>query len=492
MDQKRSSISRSKIGANVFLQVVLFFLLFGIVNYLGFQHYKRWDFSRDQKYSLSSQTRRVVSNLKKPTHLIVFFSGGSDIAQDVTSLLKEYAFASKKMIDVEVVDPFMAMARAREVATQYKLRDNDNVVIIDYDGRSKFVNAASMAEYEPSFSPVDKPRLKAFKGEEALTSALIEISEENVNKIHTLLGHGETALDSDPSLDGLKSYIERQNIKIEPLKLSDVEAVPPDTKTLFIIAPKYDFSDTELLALRSYWEKRGRIWIFLNPGSDTPKLSAFLADLGITVHGDQVMRTMPLKLASGMVTGILKEITGDFVPGSPITKRLGNVTASFQGGATQSLGLDAERVKASDIKLKPLIQASKGFWGEARYATAASSGVFFDPREDHINPVVAASAEKGGISEDRVRVDSSRLIVIGNASFITNSVLTEADLDFVLSGINWLLAREELIGIAPKPVRNLALSLTQAQISSIALWVMIAIPAFPIVFGTLVWLKRRR
>ena len=158
MDQK-SSISRSKIGVNVFLQSVLCLLRFGIVNYLGFQHYKRWDFSRDQKYTLSSQTKRVISSLKKPTHLIVFFSGGSDITQDVVSLLKEYAFASKKMIDVEVVDPFMAMARAREVATQYKLRDNDNVVIVDYGGRSKFVNAASMAEYEPTFSQIDKPRL---------------------------------------------------------------------------------------------------------------------------------------------------------------------------------------------------------------------------------------------------------------------------------------------------------------------------------------------
>lgn len=490
MDQK-PSISRSKIGVNVFFQIVLYLLLFGIVNYLSFQHYKRWDFSRDQKYTLSSQTKRVVSSLKKPTHLIVFFSGGSDIAQDVNSLLKEYAFASKKLIDVEVVDPFMAMARAREVATQYKLRDNDNVVIIDYDGRSKFVSAASMADYEPTFSPVDKPRLKAFKGEEALTSALIEISEEGANKIYSLSGHGESALDADPTLEGLKAFIERQNIKVEPLKLSDVEVVPPDTKALFIIAPKYDFSDTELLALRAYWEKRGRIWVFLNPGSGTPKLGAFLAELGITVHDDQVMKTVPLKLSGGMVTGILKEITGDFVPGSPITKRLGNVTALFRGGSTQSLGLDPERVKSNDIKVQPLIQASKGFWGEARYATA-STGVFFDPREDHINPVVAASAEKGGISEDRVRVESSRLIATGNASFLGNEVITEADMDFVLSGVNWLLAREELIGIAPKPVRNLALSMTQAQISSIAFWVMIAIPAIPVLFGIMVWLKRRR
>lgn len=489
---KNSSISRAKIGVNVLLQTVLFVVLFGIVNYLGFNHYKRWDFSRDQKYTLSAQTKKVISSLKKPAHVIVFFSGGSDIAGNVSNLLKEYAFASKKMIDVEVVDTFLSMARAREISTLYKLRDNDNVVIIDYDGRQKFVNAPSMAEYEPSFNPMDKPRLKTFKGEEAITSALIQISEEGANKIYGLEGHGEVALDSDPAVEGLKAYIERQNVKIESLKLSDVEVVPADAKALFIIAPKYDFSDRDLLSLRAFWEKRGRIWVFLNPGSSTPKLAGFLDELGITPNDDQVLKTMPVKLASGLVTGILKEITGDFVPGSPITKRLANVNASFQGGATQSLTLDADRVKASGIEVKPLIKASKGFWGESRYTTATASGAYFDPREDRINPVVAASAEKGGVNDDRVRVNSSRLIVVGNASFLANSVLTEADLDFVLNGLNWLLAREELIGIVAKPVRNLSLSLTQSQMGSIQLLVMGAIPACAAAIGIFVWLKRRR
>jgi len=472
----------------VLLQVALFFLIFAMANYLGFNYYKRWDFSRDQKYTLSSHTKRVLSNLKKPVHLVIFFSGESDIAKDVGSLLREYAYASKKMVDVETIDPFFAPVRAREVATKYKLGSGENLVIIDYDGRKQFINAASMAEYEPAFSPQDKPRLKAFKGEEALTSALIKITEGNANKLYCLTGHGEAALDLDPTFSALKTYIERQNIKIEPLKLSDSEVIPPDAKVLFIPGPKADFSDRDLLALRSYWAGRGRVWVSLNPGSRTPKLCAFLSELGITANDDQVLRTVTLP--GGVMTGILKEITGDFIPGSPITKRLGSVTASFQGGPTQSLSLDGERVKANAIKLQPLIRASKGYWGEVRYTETAR--VYFDPKEDHINPVVAAAAEKGAPIDDRFQVDSSRLIVVGNTTFLDNQWFTEADLDFVLSGINWLLAREELIGVAPKPVRNFSLSLTEAQLGSIFLLVMIVIPACAGVMGLVVWLKRRR
>ena len=438
----------------------------------------------------------MLANLKKPVHLVVFFSGTSPVAQDAINLLQEYSYASKKMVEVEVVDPFhsLTLARAREIATQYKLRDNDNVIIVDYEGRTKFVSAPQMAEFEPSLNLLDKPRMKAFKGEAAITGALIEITEEGTNPIYALAGHGETTLDADPALSGLKDYIERQNIKVNPLKLTDVEMIPPDARALFIIAPKYDFSDLDLLALRAYWSKRekpGRIFVFLEPGSSTPNLCAFLSEAGIVVNDDRVLRTMPVRLASGIVRGVLKEITGDFVAGTPITKRLTNVSASFTGGATQSLTLDTERSKAVGIKLKPLIQASKGFWGETDYKNAAQ-GVYFDPKEDHIDPVVAASAEKGAPVDDRVRVDSSRLIVVGSSAFLSNQTITEADMDFVLNSLNWLLDREEVIGIAPKTAHNLSLNLTQSQLSLMALLLMGAIPAGAGALGIIVWLKRRR
>ena len=494
---KNSSIPRFRIGLNVLVQSVVFLLLFAIANHLGFNHYKRWDFSRDQKYTLSSQTKRVLANLKKPVHFVVFFSGESPIAKDAVGLLNEYAYASKKMINVEVVDPFnvLNLGRAREIAIQYKLRENDSVIIVDYDGRTKFVSASQMAEFEPSLNLLDKARLKSFKGEAALTSALLEITEPGANQIYSIAGHGETALDADPSLSGLKDYIERQNIKLDPLKLTDVEMIPPDAKALCIVAPKYDFSDTEVAMLRAYWGKRqkpGRIFVFLEPNSPTPKLSALLSELGVIVNDDRVLRTMPIRLDTGIVRGILKEITGDFVAGPSITKRLGNVTALFKGGETQSLTLDAERGKENAIKLQPLIQASKGFWGETRYAEGVTKGVYFDPKEDHINPIVAVSAEKGAPSDDRMRVDSSRLIVVGSASFLSNDNMTEADLDFVLNGLNWLLDREEVSGIAPKAAHNLSLHLTDSQMSLIALLVMGAIPCGAGALGFVVWLRRRR
>lgn len=482
-----SSINRTRISFNVLIQVITLFAIVLMLNVFAFNHYRRWDLSRDQKYTLSDQTRRVVENLKTPVQFIVFFTGQSEIGGDLKTLLAEYGYLSKKNIAVEIVDPFLNLTRAREVASKYKLGANENVVIVDHGGQSKLVNASDMAEYEPALSPLAPPRLTAFKGEQVLTRALLEVTEQGANRVYAIAGHGEPAIDGE-QLSGLKELIERQNIQIEPLTLGDIDTIPPQTQTLLLIGPKYDFSDRDLAVLHTYWEKKGRLFVFLDPNSLTPKLTAFLTGIGITPNPDRVLRTVPLM---GQMTGVLKEITADFLPGSAITKRLDNVSTAMMGG-TQSLTLDADRVKSDNIRLTPLLRASKGFWADIEYEITPGGSIFFDPKVDTATPVVAASAERGGLSDDRVQLDTARLIVVGNSGLIDRKALTVPTLDFVLSGINWLLDREQLIGITPKTVRNFSLNLSDAQISSLATLTMGVIPGAAALLGFLVWLKRRR
>ena len=486
MSKQKSSVDRAAISFNVAVQLLAVLVIVVLINQLAFNHYRRWDFSRDQKYSLAEQSKRIVSKLKQPVQFTLFFSGESDIYADVNALLKEYAYAGKGKVQVEVVDPYMNLTRAREVAAKYKLGANENVVIIDYDGKSKVINSNALAEYEPAFNPAEKPRLMTFKGEQALTGGLIEVTEKNAVKVYYLSGHGETTL-NEAAVSGLKTFVERQNIQLEALRLADVDAVPADARALFIIAPKYDFSERDLLLLKGYWAKKGRILTLLDPVFNTPDLLAFLDEQGVKVNDDRVLRTVPM----GQVTGILREITGDFVPGSPITKRLDNVNAMFLG-VTQSLSLDEERVKPLNIKLQPLIKASKGFWGETRYDNSGGRGVFYDPKEDRASPTVAASVEKGALSDARVQIDSARMVVVGNATFVNNDAMTEADLDFFLSSMNWLLERDQLMGITPKAVRNFSLNLTQTQMSYLAGLVLVAIPFTAGLLGLISWLKRRR
>jgi ABC-type uncharacterized transport system involved in gliding motility auxiliary subunit len=120
---------------------------------------------------------------------------------------------------------------------------------------------------------------------------------------------------------------------------------------------------------------------------------------------------------------------------------------------------------------------------------------FFDPQKDHIGPLnVAVAAEKGGLEDRRVKVDTSRLVVVGNGELLGNNAyrLSEGiNLDLAVNALNWLLDREELVGIPPKEKKNIALSLDEKQLRNLAVAVMVAVPGFVALLGLLNWWQRR-
>ena len=66
-------------------------------------------------------------------------------------------------------------------------------------------------------------------------------------------------------------------------------AIPADIKTIMIAGPQYDFSDREMKLLRDFWNKQGRILLLVDPAAKTPKLLAFLNELGVKVNDDRLM-----------------------------------------------------------------------------------------------------------------------------------------------------------------------------------------------------------
>ncbi|HEY5744012.1 MAG TPA: Gldg family protein, partial [Terrimicrobiaceae bacterium] len=197
---EKLGIPRQRIRFNVALQVLAMLVLLVAVNYFSFNHYARADFSRSQKFVLSDQTKRVLRELKKPVRVTVFFSptvlsSESALFPDVQNLLKELIFSGRSKIEVEYVDPTRDLSRARELQEQYKFSASENVLILDYDGRSKFVPVSEMADFDMAAGGSDeRPRLLAFKGEQAMTNAMIALINPERLKVYFLEGHGEPGI----------------------------------------------------------------------------------------------------------------------------------------------------------------------------------------------------------------------------------------------------------------------------------------------------------
>ena len=495
-------VPRRAIRFNVAVQIIAMAVLLVAVNYFSFNHYVRADFSRSQKFVLSEQTKRALRSLDKGRlRITVLFSPTSASPEtalygDVRNLLKELIFSSRfsgrKRIEVEFVDPTRDLSRARELQGRYKFNATENVLILEYDGRTEFVPAARMGDFD--LTPVmagEPPRLVAFTGEQAVTNAIIALTNPEKKKIYFLEGHGEPSIGEGSPVSVFLENLRRQNVSLAPLSLASIDSVPSDCAMLAILGSRYDLSEREAAIIEQYWAgQQGRLLVALDPDAKTLRLDGILARAGIIPMDNRVLRTVQLPFA----TGILRDVTGDFMPDSTVTKRLVD-TRILLTGATQSLGIDASQAKTAGLQLWPLIRASEPFWGEADYITDEKKGVRYDDGRDVGYPVyLAVAAARGGVTDDRVQVESSKLVAVGNAQFVLDSAVAQAgqaNLDFLSSASNWLLDRGALTGVIPKNVEHYKLSLSDSQMGLIALYTMVVMPGVAALLGLIAWLRRR-
>ena len=485
-------IGRIRIGLNVLVQIVLILFLVAMVNSFSFRHYARWDFSRDQKYTLSDKTKRFLDTLKGKMHITVFFSPNTPITADVENLLTEYQYAGKGKIDLEHIDPERNLSRAKELFDKYKVVTDESLLVLDYEGRNKTVKASEMADIDQSGMAIGEgPRVAAFKGEQAITSAMIDLVEGKKKILGYVTGHKEPALTEGTSpITVLKTFIENENIKFQGLNLLDLDAIPADVKAVMIVGPQYDFSDREMKLLRDFWDKQGRILLLLDPAAKTPKLRGFLNELGVKVNDDRLMVFLRTGIEELALT---RDVQARFVGDSPATKRLGDVRALFLGG-TSSLTLEPDRVRAANIRVEPLIQAEKGYFAETDYNTDNQAKFQADAKQNSNVPLtIGAAVEKGGSADQRVQMNSPRLAVVSNATFVQDNAITQDQqgLDFISGSVNWLLSREQLIGIAPKIPKPLTFSLSEEELRRLRWIVLLFMPLVPAVIGTMMWWQRR-
>lgn len=493
------AFKRVTIGLNVLTQTLVFAALIAMVNYVSFRHFKRWDFTRNQKYALAPLTKNLLASLKKPVKAVVFFPSAQTIAQDVSSLLREYEYASDKKLTVETVDPYRNLLRAKELSEKYKFGSSDNIVILDFDGKTKFINAQEMADIDNSGMMMGQPpTVRAFKGEEAITSALLALTEDKQNKVYFLSGHGES-VPNGQDISALKAFIERENIKLDVLNLSNVDAVPADASAVVVMGPRADYSEREIKLLGDYWtEKKGRLFFLLGGYVKIPKLSEWLSSQGITPQQDVVIRSgNMLMIENGQPVlrqGTVPTAVGAVPPpAKPVLKEIVGFDLQLPG-YSQSIAIDAAKASAEKVRVTDLLVTSPEFWGETEFVPRDSKPATRDQGKDHLGPLkLAVAAEKGGLDDPRVKVETGRMVVVGNAAFVSNDGLrvSEAGIDFAVNSLNWLINREHLAGIPPKPKQAVRLSLNEKQMGTLALTVIGIIPSLVALIGVGAWWRRR-
>ena len=112
---------------------------------------------------------------------------------------------------------------------------------------------------------------------------------------------------------------------------------------------------------------------------------------------------------------------------------------------------------------------------------------------DRPGPVpVAVAVERGPISGIDVDLEPTRLVVVGDSTFADNGALERGcNTDFFMSALNWLLGREELLDIPPRPPDQLSIFMTRAQLDKIFWIAAAAMPGIMVLLWAAVRWRRR-
>jgi hypothetical protein len=497
-------LNRWGLGTFSVLQTTLLAIIVIALNYLAFHHYTRTDLSRSADYTLSPATQRylkseAISGRDKPINWVMAFRRTSPFYERVRVLAEEYERLSNGKIKLKVVDPLRNPDRMQEITAAYGLTLVRDMIIIDSRNdkspvttedahKTRVLNAhikLVVAEDMGVFTAAAGTRkLTGFQGEAMLTARLVESIEGQPRKMALLAD--KSRIDGEDSLSPRKSLEETlrfQKIELNEIHLSGLTDIPADVGGIVLVAPKYDFTEAELAVLDRYWNQpRAAILVLLDAGEAPPKLRAFLRGNGITPRKDRVVAREKKSLVT--------TARCVFTKGVEFTRDLAGQTTEF-GGASSSLDI---REGADDLlnrRIYPmgLIQVLDGFWGETKFGQGNEA---FDEKEDNKPPLyLAACVTRGAQSDDRYATDTSRLVAISNTDFLSPKYQSAENLDFLASAVNWLIGRESLAGIGPRPLGTYKLPLLDAQVSFINRVNLFFLPALLVIIGGFVWSSRR-
>ena len=460
-------------GATTFLIVVALVLINVLTVYITDRYPVTVDLTPQKVFQLTDQSKEYIAQLNQPVSVQVmtseenFISGGEYYVQ-ANEVLKEYTKYSDQ-ITLEYVD----LLQNPSLASQYEdIQIGD--IVVSSGNRSQTLTAYDLFNVESG--SYYGSYITSSKAEQAMTSAILNVTSETQVKAGVLTGHGEQ------SPDGLTSLMENNNFEIVTITPA-TEEIPQDVDVLIWMAPIND-PDQEVLdridAFLSDNEDKTLLYFADTTQPELPHLQAFLEKWGIGVESSSIIETDSQHIINMnpyfSTTTILNDKLTDTMTDTSIP-----ITMPFARPLEQVYETNM------DISTEILLQ-STDTTTTSPYGITEDQLQNWTPEEYGPFPLAILSTNS---FEDG---STSQLLAFGSAVSLSDSLLSSGSFcnaDYYLSVLNTLTHRENVISIQSKTLGGQELGLNTMQVFIIGVGFMIVLPVVVLVCGLYLWYKRR-
>ena len=503
--QKRSTQS----ATNALIATLSVLVILGLINFLGIRYHLRLDLTDTQLFTLSPQSRELVSNLPETMKVWLFTKEKNSQDQE---LLDNYHRQSNKF-KFEYVDPELKPG----LAERFGVKDYGEVYL-EFQTKRQLVQIISEDE-----------RLSEIK----LTNRLQQMINPKTAKVYFLQGHSEHPLSaSKGAISKAIQGLTDKNFTISTLNLAERPQVPDDANVLVVAGPQKELLTGEVTALQNYLHRGGNLLLMIDPNTN-PKIDTLLKEWGVRLDNRLVIDNSGESLQLGPATILVTEYGQH-----PITQDFANNISVYP--LTRPLEIDPVSGVESMVLLKTKPYPSS--WAES---DQKSEKLEFNEDKDLKGPLTLGVALTRKLSNYPIptaktsptaiptptptptptaktsptptptptsktsptaiptptataktspnTAKESRLVVFGNSNFATD-ILFEQQLngDVFLNTVSWLSQQDEkLLSIRPKQPKNRRIIISNLEANLLTISAVFLLPLLGLLTGFIIWWKRR-
>lgn len=471
LEIKKSFQTRKvKYGGYAALTTVVVIAILLVVNLFAGELNWKVDLTKNQIFSLSSQSTQVLAGLKQNVDIYIFGEAGKEDPM-LKAIIEKYPLASK-MISLQYKDP----VKNPQFAKQYSQNGVDvteGSIVVSSGQKFRLIDPNDLVNYTYDQSGNQIP--DSLGVENKVTGAIIYVTSAETPVIYTLAGHEEMTLPSS-----VINQIESQNYTVKSLDLAVKDAQLTAGSTLIVASPQRDLNTDETNTIKNFLANGGRAVFLMDlQNEDLPNFQSILNTYGVGIEKSVVVEGDPAYTASQNPLFLVPEM-GDQDIVSPLKSN--NLPVIIPGAQT----IQELKLKKSTTTIEPLLTTSSNSWAKTNMNFTDLNKEASDI-SGPINIAVAITDTSSSSGND------TKLVVVSNGLFLSSNYAgLYGNTDFITNSINWLQDKKDLISITPKSISQASLTLTSLQSLLYSGMVVIVIPVIIAVWGISVLLRRKR
>ena len=494
----------TRTGIQVALMVIVVTAILVVVELVSVKHFKRWDVTPGNFYSLSAKTMNLLNKLdreKRRIEIIAFTRKLEEPA--ITEILDQYSRASK-----QVTFKFLNLDASPRTAKKYEVDAYGTLVVIYHFNKEEI-------EKQNQSKSANKEKKKTFRSEKifelsenAIANAILKTIQTEQKRVYYLTGHGERLFSGQgrEAMKALAIGMRDDNYQVDELLLLRKKGVPENASMLIIAAPQKDLEEVEVEYIDNYIKTGGRLLVFLEPDMKPGRLTALLERYGFKLPTSFVIdpESVRFELAGGNI-----------ITPFAVNYGLHDITKQLKGLATvfpTVRHVSATGMPKAGLHSEDLIKTGPGSF-TVENVSLQNGQLAFDPKTRKEGPVPVGAAvtvaldlyklaqgqgpqsdTKTSPSEKKTNEkNEARIVVFGDADFASDAFIgAQGNANLIFNTVNWLGGEKDLITIRPKSRTGEPLVLAGGEGRFVHLFTVWIMPLFIILIGAAVYVRRRQ